>query len=462
MLNKIFNWLDSHRDELISYLGELVSIPSVSQRMDSEETPYGAECRRVLDRFLSDGERFGFETQNCRNRVGRVTMTGGEGRGIGVWCHLDVVPPMDGWDSDPFTVVEKDGLLFGRGVLDDKGAAAGVMFILRAFRELGVEFRCPVSLFVGTDEEQGMSDVEDYVNHFPLPDFNLVPDADFPGIRGEAGRMIFCLTPKAKLSDDIVRIEGGTVHNIIPKYATCEIKKTDSLDLSALENVTVRDTGDTVIISALGKPSHVAQPEGSVNAIYVLTSALEKLGGISDGDRAIFRALSQVNSSYYGDGLGIQGEDELCGKTVCSGTVLTMEDGRPILLCDSRFNLSDNTQRLTAIIENWTAENGFTVDFDERKEPFLNTDEERLNVLLEAYKKATGAENADFVVIKGGTYAGMLPNAIATGVVDETVCDVTKLLPEGQGGCHQPNEAVSVEAYMRGMKILAAMLYRLR
>ena len=39
---------------------------------------------------------------------------------IGIVAHLDVVPAgSDGWDNDPFKMIEKDGYLYGRGVSDD-------------------------------------------------------------------------------------------------------------------------------------------------------------------------------------------------------------------------------------------------------------------------------------------------------------------------------------------------------
>ena len=40
-----------------------------------------------------------------------------------MYGHLDVQPAAkeDGWDTEPFQLVEKNGQLFGRGATDDKG-----------------------------------------------------------------------------------------------------------------------------------------------------------------------------------------------------------------------------------------------------------------------------------------------------------------------------------------------------
>ncbi|MBP7189673.1 MAG: succinyl-diaminopimelate desuccinylase [Rickettsiaceae bacterium] len=48
--------------------------------------------------------------------------------------HIDVVEPGDGWNSDPFQALEKDGKIYGRGAVDMKGAlscmiAAGVNLV---------------------------------------------------------------------------------------------------------------------------------------------------------------------------------------------------------------------------------------------------------------------------------------------------------------------------------------------
>jgi len=49
--------------------------------------------------------------------------------------HTDVVPtgPLDGWHSDPFEPVERDGYLYGRGAADMKGSLAAFVTAIEAF-----------------------------------------------------------------------------------------------------------------------------------------------------------------------------------------------------------------------------------------------------------------------------------------------------------------------------------------
>lgn len=68
--------------------------------------------------------------------------------------HTDVVP-IDGqpWDTDPFTVVHKDGRLYGRGVTDMKGfGATALMMVPELLRR---KLKRPVHLAYSYDEEVG-------------------------------------------------------------------------------------------------------------------------------------------------------------------------------------------------------------------------------------------------------------------------------------------------------------------
>lgn len=68
--------------------------------------------------------------------------------------HTDVVP-VDGqpWDTDPFTVVEKDGKYFGRGTCDMKGFDALAIWALVEAHHRGV--KRPLQLALSFDEEVG-------------------------------------------------------------------------------------------------------------------------------------------------------------------------------------------------------------------------------------------------------------------------------------------------------------------
>ena len=72
-----------------------------------------------------------------------------------VYGHYDVQPAAlsDGWNTEPFKLVEKDGVLYGRGSSDDKGPVVCWLNSIQAHKELGLEL--PVNLitcFEGMEE----------------------------------------------------------------------------------------------------------------------------------------------------------------------------------------------------------------------------------------------------------------------------------------------------------------------
>lgn len=74
--------------------------------------------------------------------------------GIVLSGHTDVVP-VDGqkWDSDPFILTERDGLLYGRGSCDMKGFIAAALALVPEF--LAMPRGRPLHLALSYDEEVG-------------------------------------------------------------------------------------------------------------------------------------------------------------------------------------------------------------------------------------------------------------------------------------------------------------------
>jgi succinyl-diaminopimelate desuccinylase len=71
-----------------------------------------------------------------------------------IYTHLDVVPPGDGWTSDPFELTRKGDRFYGRGVSDSKGAVACLIAALEAFLKSGKP-KYNITVLLTTDEEVG-------------------------------------------------------------------------------------------------------------------------------------------------------------------------------------------------------------------------------------------------------------------------------------------------------------------
>lgn len=67
--------------------------------------------------------------------MGYADVKGDSDTQLATITHLDVVPAGNGWDSDPFDMIEKEGWLIGRGVSDDKGPALLTLYMAKFFKE---------------------------------------------------------------------------------------------------------------------------------------------------------------------------------------------------------------------------------------------------------------------------------------------------------------------------------------
>jgi len=97
--------------------------------------------------------------------------------GIVLSGHTDVVPVDDQhWESDPFTLVERDGRFHARGAADMKGFIAACLAAVPAWRSLGL--RRPIHLALSYDEEVGCFGVPrliaDMRAHVPPPALAII------------------------------------------------------------------------------------------------------------------------------------------------------------------------------------------------------------------------------------------------------------------------------------------------
>ena len=174
--------VEGYRDELVSRLGKLVSINS-EQGPSLADAPFGPGPRDVLKAALEMLKEDGVKTVNLDNYIGYGEVGEGD-QLIGIVGHLDVVPAHmeDGWKTDPFHMVEKDGILYGRGVSDDKGAVVASMIALKVLKDMNVPLTKRIRLIMGTNEETGSKGLEYYVRKEGSPDYGFTPDGDFPCI----------------------------------------------------------------------------------------------------------------------------------------------------------------------------------------------------------------------------------------------------------------------------------------
>lgn len=117
-------YLDQHRGPFLDDLADWLRIPSVSAQPDHE-----VDVRRSADWLAAKLGETGFPVTEILDTPGAPAVfaewPSGEANAptVLVYGHHDVQPATaaDGWHTDPFDPVIKDGRMYGRGAADDKG-----------------------------------------------------------------------------------------------------------------------------------------------------------------------------------------------------------------------------------------------------------------------------------------------------------------------------------------------------
>jgi len=134
-------------------LAELIAIPSVSaDPARAEDVGRAAEWLAGFVRGAG-GSAEVVPTDTQPLILGELPASNGARATVLVYGHVDVQPPdpLELWDSDPFTLEERDGWLYARGVVDDKGQ---LYMLAKAAAELHAAGELPVTVRFACDSEE--------------------------------------------------------------------------------------------------------------------------------------------------------------------------------------------------------------------------------------------------------------------------------------------------------------------
>jgi acetylornithine deacetylase/succinyl-diaminopimelate desuccinylase-like protein len=159
------NWFSREDLRIRSELDDFLRIPSVSARSE-----HAGDMRRCAD-WLADRIRSAGMQAAVHQTPGHPIVVG-EWRGAGpkaptvlVYGHYDVQPvePLNLWTSPPFEPTVRDGKLFARGSVDDKGQL--YIHVKAAEALLKVRGRLPVNLIILAEgeEEVGSDNLADFI-----------------------------------------------------------------------------------------------------------------------------------------------------------------------------------------------------------------------------------------------------------------------------------------------------------
>lgn len=417
------------------FLSKLISFPSVKGTPEPN-APFGADVRKTLDVFLDEATKKGFKTYDCDGYYGWAEY--GEGESIiAIACHADIVPATGNWKTPPFTLTEKDGVYYGRGVADDKGSIAVALKVLEYFKSSDVKLSHRIRIIVGCDEESGSECMLKYSQRDEIPAFTLVSDADFPVVNSEKG--IYHLTlsaPSASLKNEVALVYGGERPNIVCDKAYASVKKsgiigsfiahnglgkvlschkiTDTLSRFSVnpKDISIEDNGDFYTVTAVGTAAHAMCPENGDNAIFKLIAFLNAFSDEVELG-VITPLLHKVCAKDIAKKLCIDcGDDESGDLTINLG--MTRFDGNTLTLTfDSRLPLCAKPDRVKDAL--FSALSGAkTVESTYSPNLYVPKFSPQIQALLSAYEEVTGKEGY-CIKTGGGTYARSLPSAVAFG-----------------------------------------------
>jgi len=217
------------RLDVIDFFLKILSVESV--------TPDDGGLLTYIENYLEGFEATWINEGGVKNVF--LTKKFGEGKHLCFAGHLDVVPPGEGWDSNPFVPVIKDGYIYARGAQDMK---SGVAAFVQAVRDMDDDFSGRMSLLLTSDEEgDGTYGTQIVLRH--LKEIDLLPD--------------YCIIAEP----------------------TCETVFGDAIKIGRRGSI-------NGYLTLKGKQGHAAYPEKAINPIHNIASVLPKIAAhdLDDGD----------------------------------------------------------------------------------------------------------------------------------------------------------------------------------
>ncbi len=191
LVDTIHSRVASHRDAIVSFLRDIVAIPS-----------YDSNIRDVAARVERELRALGFDAIHYAP-YGDIVARVGNGKRILLYdSHLDTVGVGDPkeWRHDPFSGAIENGIMYGRGTVDEKGSTPPMIYGLKIARDLGL-LEGFTAYYFGSIEEwcEGLSARVFVEEERMRPDFVVIGEpTNLHVYRGHKGRVEFRVTAKGR------------------------------------------------------------------------------------------------------------------------------------------------------------------------------------------------------------------------------------------------------------------------
>lgn len=187
-MKRLTDFLNNSTEKMLELQTLLTSIPALAPESEGQGELKKAQALAdwlkkegfvFLEWFNSPDDRV--ESGTRPNLVATVPGIDKE-RTLWIMAHLDVVPTGEKtlWHTDPWSVVQKDGKLYGRGVEDNQQGLVSAVFAALAYLKTEITPYYTIKLLFVADEEVGSTHGIKYLlnNHelFTKNDLVIIPD----------------------------------------------------------------------------------------------------------------------------------------------------------------------------------------------------------------------------------------------------------------------------------------------
>lgn len=158
--DKVDAYIDKNLDKSLDELKKYVAQPSISaQNLGLKE------CAQLVKGML---EKRGFKAEIMSTDGAPVVFAERKGKAdktILIYNHYDVQPPepLELWDSPPFEPEVRDGVMYGRGVSDDKGHLTSRLHAIDAILAEDGELPCNIKFIIEGEEETASAHLHEYI-----------------------------------------------------------------------------------------------------------------------------------------------------------------------------------------------------------------------------------------------------------------------------------------------------------
>src|ERR671914_968711 len=274
--------VEGKRDELLDELEAFLRMPSISAQED--ESGGFRECAEWVARKLEEAGAEARILETDGHPVVYAEIGDGDSTLLS-YGHYDVQPPdpLELWESDPFEPEVRDGVLFARGVADDKGDVMARIQALRVYQEERGPLPFKLKFLIEGEEEVGSPNLPAFVHR---NEELLAADACLweGSMKDESGRpMIFCGTKgllyvelRAKgASHDLHSMYGGLAPN--PAWRLVQALRT------------IKDENGEITLDGLEELIEPPSKEDleAIEEIPFDEAALKESWGVKDFDRGL-------------------------------------------------------------------------------------------------------------------------------------------------------------------------------